>query len=308
MAYFLALDAGATKTDFALADETCVLTRVRVGTLKRMRADAQTAAANLEAALRQLTTQTGISMGAIKRTCIGTAGNTVPLVTDWLCEAFGARVGGSLFLLGDVEIALDAAFPGQPGVLVLAGTGSNLAGRAPDGTLHTAGGWGPALADQGSGHRIGQQALRAICAAEDAGRPTTLKAAVLAFWQLASFYQLVEHANVMPPPDFSKLTHIVAGCALAGDALAEEVLRGQGEELSAVVSTLIWRLREHSGDPSFLPPLAFAGSIMEKVSLVRDTLTETLSREFNGIMALPGVVDPIDGALWRARTGTGFTE
>src|ERR1022692_2933365 len=53
---------------------------------------------------------------------IGTAGNTVPLVTDWLRDSFAARVSGELILLGDVEIALDAAFHGGPGVFVLAGT------------------------------------------------------------------------------------------------------------------------------------------------------------------------------------------
>ncbi len=38
-------------------------------------------------------------------------------------------MSGELILLGDVEIALDAAFHGGAGVLVLAGTGSNVAGR-----------------------------------------------------------------------------------------------------------------------------------------------------------------------------------
>lgn len=306
MAYFLALDAGATKTDFALADESRVLARVRTGTLKRMRADAQTATNNLQSALEELTHETGLSMQAIERTCIGTAGNTVPLVTDWLREAFRAHVGGALFLLGDVEIALDAAFPGQAGVVVLAGTGSNLAGRAPDGTLLTAGGWGPALSDQGSGHRIGHQALRAICTARDEERTTTLQAAVLDFWKLASFDGLVEHANLVPPPDYSQLAQVVAGCAQAGDAVAQEVLRGQGEELAAVIGVLIRRLRKHASDPAWLPSIAFTGSIMEKVSMVREALITALQREFGSVTALPGVIDPIDGALWRARTGTGF--
>ena len=157
MPYFLALDIGGTKTDYLLADETSELARVRTGTIKRMRTDASTAAANLDQALAELTALTGVSMRAIARTCIGTAGETVPLVTNWLREAFAARVSGDLLLLGDVEIALDAAFHGNIGVLAMAGTGSNVAGRMPDGTLITAGGWGPELADQGSGHKIGRE-------------------------------------------------------------------------------------------------------------------------------------------------------
>ena len=84
MSFFLALDAGGTKTDYLLADETRELARVRTGTIKRMRVDAATASQNLESALAELTAQTGISMAAITRTCIGTAGESVPLVNDWL--------------------------------------------------------------------------------------------------------------------------------------------------------------------------------------------------------------------------------
>ena len=37
MIFFLALDAGGTKTDYVLADEMCELALVRTGTIKRMR-------------------------------------------------------------------------------------------------------------------------------------------------------------------------------------------------------------------------------------------------------------------------------
>ena len=167
MSFYLAIDAGGTKTDYVLANDSEVLARVRTGTIKRMRTDAATAGANLDQALKELTAATGVAMGEIQTTCVGTAGETVPLVADWLREAFAARVGGELLLLGDVEIALDAAFFGKPGVLIMAGTGSNVAGRAHTGALTTVGGWGPALADQGSGHRIGLMALRGAFRAID---------------------------------------------------------------------------------------------------------------------------------------------
>ncbi len=62
MSFFLALDAGGTKTDYVLADETRELARVRTGTIKRMRVDAATACQNLESALAELSAHTGISM------------------------------------------------------------------------------------------------------------------------------------------------------------------------------------------------------------------------------------------------------
>jgi glucosamine kinase len=306
MPYFLALDIGGTKTDYLLADDTRELGRVRTGTIKRMRTDATTAATNLDQALSELTTLTGISPQAITRTCIGTAGETVPLVTNWLREAFASRVSGKLTLLGDVEIALDAAFQGRVGVLAMAGTGSNVAGRMPDGTLITAGGWGPELADQGSGHKIGREGIRAAFLAKDEGRPSILLNAILDFWQLASIDLLIEYANSRPAPDFSRLTEVILHCANQGDAVAAEVLRREGEDLAWLVRVVLRRLQSATptNSTSTLPSLAFTGSIMEKVQPVRDALITAVRSEFPTIQTLNGVIDPIAGALWRARTAT----
>jgi glucosamine kinase len=304
MSFFLALDAGGTKTDYMLADETRELARVRTGSIKRMRVDAATAGQNLDSALLQLTAQTGISIASITRTCIGTAGESVPLVRDWLQAAFSARVGGGLLILGDVEIALEAAFPGHAGVLAMAGTGSNVVGRTKGGLLLTAGGWGPALADQGSGHRIGLESLRAIFLAKDQERQTLLQSAVMEFWKLPSLDSLIEYANSQPAPDFSKLTGIVVRCAELGDEIALAVLRQQGEELAYLIQLVIRRLRLHSKEPEWTPPMAFTGSILENVALVREALIAAVQREFPAVQAPDKVVDPVEGALWRARTGT----
>ena len=306
MPYFLAIDAGGTKTDFVLADEVKTLARHRTGTIKRLRTDTDTALRNLDAGLAELSAKSGLPIAEVLRTCIGTAGETVPLVADWLRETVAERVGGELLLLGDVEIALDAAFRGGPGIVVLAGTGSNVAGRTPSGALATSGGWGPMLADQGSGHAIGTRALRGIFMAIDEGRTTELQDAVLRFWGLASLDLLVEHANRTPTPDVSRLTHLVLECAERGDAVAREVLRTEGEQLASLVQLLVRRLRTMQDDPKFLPPLAFAGSIMERVKPVRDALVNTLRREFPLLTVSAGVVDPIEGALWRARDGEAF--
>jgi glucosamine kinase len=312
MSFYLAVDVGGTKTDYLLADDHRELARIRTGSIKRLRVDAGTAAHNLDQSLSELTALTGISMSSITRTCIGTAGESVPLVTNWLRDAFRTRVSGPLTLLGDVEIALDAAFPGQPGIIVIAGTGSNVAGRSHTGSITTAGGWGPALADQGSGHRIGSSALRAIFRAIDesggrefAATATTLLPAVLDFWNLPSLDHLIEHANSTPAPDVSCLTSLVLECAQKGDLIAQHVLEHEGQELGALVLLVIHRLLHLAPSTlpqsSWVPNLAFAGSILQNVAPVRDSLLNTVRCEFPAIHALPNFIDPIQGALWRAR-------
>lgn len=306
MSFFLAIDVGGTKSDYALVNESSVLARVRSGTIKRMRVDAETAAYHLDQALRELTSLSGVHLHSVVQTCVGTAGETVPLVTEWLRQEIPARVGGDLLVLGDVEIALDAAFPGRPGLLVLAGTGSNVAGRTPRGEILTAGGWGPALADQGSGHRIGLEALRALCLAMDSGVESSLLPAVLHFWKLGSIRDLIASANACPAPDCSQLVKIVMECAEHGDAVAQAVLDQQGTELARLACLLICRMRERMNDSSFTPALAFAGGIMEKVHRVRDALLAAVKEQFPDAAATAGIVDPLEGAIWRARNGTGF--
>lgn len=303
MALYLAVDLGGTKTEYVLADETQELARVRSGTIKRMRTDATTAEQNFDQAIRELEAKSGRSIRDVTRSCVGAAGVTVALVTDWIKKIFAEHVGGSLILVGDVEIALDGAFFGGPGVLVMAGTGSNVAGRTTAGRLTTAGGWGPVLSDQGSGSRIGQQALRDAALALDEERATILLPAILKAWNLKDFDELVAYANQIPAPDFTKLAPVVVSCADAGDAVAQQVLRREAEELAHLARIVIDRLRREDSRPDWLPDLAFTGSILEHVSAIREGIVEILRQELPDLKVVPGMVDPTAGALWRARHG-----
>ncbi len=310
MPLYLAIDAGGTKTDYLLAQDGATLARVRGGCIKRMRVDEATATAHLADALAALSGASGRSLREVERTCVGTAGDTVPLVTEFLRGALSARVGGELVLVGDVEIALDAAFRGGPGVLVLAGTGSNVAGRRADGTLLNAGGWGPLMADQGSANRIGLSGLRAGFLARDEGLPTRLLAEAARFWELASEGDLIAFANSVPAPDFSRLAETVHRCAREGDAVAGEVLAREGRELGYLVRLVVRGIVHGPAAPgaAAMPRIAFAGSVMERVQAVRGALLAEVRSEFPGISEVEGVVDPIVGALWRARRGSTATE
>lgn len=304
MQYFLGVDAGGTKTEFVLGDDSRELARVRTGTIKRMKADAATAEANLQTALRELQTAAAIPIASITRCCIGTAGDTVPLVVNWLREAFARHVGGELVIVGDVEIALDSVFFGGRGVLVLAGTGSNVAGRSATGRIVTAGGWGPALADQGSGHFLGLEALRRGFLAIDQQRPTSLLNDAQAFWKLGSLAELIEFANTNPAPEFSRLAPLVIAAAEQGDVVAQEVAAQGGVDLAALAGLVIERIRslEANAASAFdVPAVALAGSILERAAPVRNALIAELCKRYPGIEVRDAPADPPAGALWAAR-------
>lgn len=301
MAYILAVDAGGTKAEFLLAEDGRELARARTGTIKRVNADASDAERNLEHALRELELQTGIALSRVTSTCIGTSGSSVPLVTDWLRQTFGKRVGGTLTIVGDEEIALDAVFEGGRGVLALAGTGSNIAARDANGSILNAGGWGPMLADQGSGHWIGMEALRRGFLARDEDRPTQILERARQLWNLPSIDALIEFANAGRPQRYaSQLAREVVAAADEGDAVALEILERGGAELAYLAQLLIERMRKREGSAFTTPRVAMAGSILASVSRVREAFQHALKAHYSDVQFIPEISDPVRGALWRA--------
>ncbi|HEY2037372.1 MAG TPA: BadF/BadG/BcrA/BcrD ATPase family protein [Steroidobacteraceae bacterium] len=299
MTYFLGIDAGGTSTRAALADDTHVLGRAKSGSIKLMRVSAVQAEANLRWLIAELTKSSGIAITEVASTCVGIAGNSVSSVTGWVWQTLGPILRGDLCVCGDVDIALDAAFPGEAGVLVIAGTGSNILGRTSQGELVTVGGWGPLLADEGSGHWIGQQALREALRQQDEQGSSKLLNALAAEWRADMLEQLVEIAHAIPPPDFAALTSSVVAMAAKSDPLAKAVLRAGGRALGRDASLALRKML--ALEPAAPRRVAYTGSVLEHIPLVRQSMITRIRHDYPGTTILPRAVDPTEGALWRAR-------
>jgi N-acetylglucosamine kinase-like BadF-type ATPase len=210
-------------------------------------------------------------------------------------------VGGVVEVCGDEEIALDAAFKGGVGILVIAGTGSNAIGRGVSGRLVGAGGWGPVLGDEGSGFWIGLEAIRAGLKARDrTGVSSRLLGEIQREWGSGSLGELVAMANRRgglegEAPDFAELAPVVARCAEDGDALAGSVLERAGMELAELVRVVVQRLEVAEVE------VAYTGSVLECAGAVREAMVKELRTSLPMARAREGAVDPLEGALWRAR-------
>lgn len=309
MSLFLAIDAGGTKTQCLIADGDRVLARAATGTVKLMRVSEQEATARLQAMLAEVAVAAGVSLGQVTRTCFGLAGVSGPAVQAWARRTVTAVVAGELILCGDEEIALDAAFAGGPGILVIAGTGSNALGRSASGEHFGAGGWGPVLGDEGSGYWIGLESIRAALRAQErtgvGGVSSCLLREIERHWELNSVAELVAMANQRTfsggasPPDFAALAPVVARCAERGDALAAGILERAGEELAELVSVVFHKM--HAGPTEI--GVAFTGSVLAQIATVRGAMVARLAVAVPSARVRDAAVDPLDGALWRARHG-----
>lgn len=307
MRLFVAIDAGGTKTQCLIADDERILARTATRTVKLMRVSGPEATARLRAMLAEVAAAAGVSLGQVERTCFGLAGVSSPAVQAWARRAVSEVVAGELILCGDEEIALDAAFAGGPGILVIAGTGSNAIGRAAGGDVYGAGGWGPVLGDEGSGYWIGLEAIRAALRAQDrigiGGQPTCLLREIERHWELNSVAELVAltnqrtFSNGASPPDFAALAPVVARCATEGDALAAGILERAGEELAELVSVVFHKMHAPPAEIG----VAYTGSVLAQIAPVRQAMMARLVVAVPGARVRDVAVDPLDGALWRAR-------
>src|SRR5262249_61200260 len=74
---------------------------------------------------------------------------------------------------GDAVLAHAGALGGEPGVVLIAGTGVVALAIDADGALRTVDGWGPWLGDEGGGAWMGASGLRAALRALDGRGPST---------------------------------------------------------------------------------------------------------------------------------------
>jgi len=299
--FYLAIDAGGTKTECAVADQSNILGRASGPSIKITRIARSEAYASLKYVIGEALSQAQIGAQQIQRSCAGVSGASIPEVRDWAAESLEKHVSGEVIVTTDSLIALEAAFYGDSGVLVISGTGSSVLGRNQMGLTARAGGWGPLISDEGSAHWIGRAAVAAAMRESDGGSASTLLAAILRHWNLKSSSELVALCNTLPPPRFAELLPRVMECAAAGDRQCLELLAAAGGELADLVGIVVHRLWGKEGFARV--SVACAGGVLRHAADVHRALEQRLKQKIPQVAVRPGTVDPVLGALWIARQG-----
>ncbi len=157
---------------------------------------------------------------------VGAAGAwTAPLAAQQLALRLAAATGSAVAVASDVVTAHAGALGGEPGVLLIAGTGAAALGVDADG-IRLVDGWGPDIGDFGSGSWLGREAVRAVQrAAVGLGPATSLSAAVASHIAPASD-PIVWTAQQEPlARALGTLAPLVLDAAEAGDAAALGIAR-----------------------------------------------------------------------------------
>ncbi len=298
MSLVLGIDGGGTHTRASIVDGDKVLGHGMSGSIKHLRVGAEVAEVNLRAVLKDVYAQAGIK--GVDAACCGIASVTMPGIREWVRSVFDDFGVKRSEVVGDQVIALDAAFKGGPGILQIAGTGSNTIGRAPDGSIESAGGWSSRLGDEGSGYWIGLHSVRRALRAYDRGEPTQVLTKVGEIWGTPDLDDLVNVGDGTPSPDFAALAPLIYELALAGDHVAVGVLKQAAVDLTEFVLLVRDKLRTKHSIAGEVP-VAWTGGVVEKMTTVREAFFKGLRDVAPNLPIQDKPALSLDGAVWRAQ-------
>jgi N-acetylglucosamine kinase-like BadF-type ATPase len=158
MTYQVGIDGGGTKTELILVDAAGAIVAQHLAPgCNPSQIGPEKARAIVTDALAALLAQSKIEnlKSKITASLFCMAGNR----NFWRDSADALTGYGKIITTDDSQPVLELATEGKPGLVLHAGTGSFVAARAPDGSIHYAGGLGWKLGDPGSGFDLGRRAI-----------------------------------------------------------------------------------------------------------------------------------------------------
>lgn len=215
-------------------------------------------------------------------------------------KAYALRKGTALknvIVESDARAALEGAFHGGSGIILIAGTGSIAFGKDPKGKVHRVGGWGRMLGDEGSGYHVGRLGLTAVTRQQDGrGEKTVLTRMIAKEFGLTDQTAII-NAVYKNGFDIASVAPLVLKGAEKNDAVCRAVIENAVIELSwhilvaaekiSVASRKTVKEKIH---------VAFIGGLIANDTVISRMLTQYLKENFPMIDIIPPMLSPAAGA------------
>lgn len=256
---------------------------------------AQTAA---QAALAQA----NADASQVRAVCAGVAGASVEARRAGLENGLQALFPqGKIAVVPDFAVALAGAAGGQPGMIVIAGTGSVAYGDNGAGRTHRTGAYGYLIDDAGSGYGVGRAALAAVLrGADGCGPPTALTERVLAALGLGLVGEIVPnvYGGRVDRVTIASLARTVAQSANEDDdAQARAILMRAGGALAQLAQG-VTSATFADGDGTF--PVVPIGGLWNAGAVLTDVFWRSLTRFAPHALLSEALYPPVYGAVLRA--------
>lgn len=174
----------------------------------------------------------------------------------------------------DVYVALMGFTRGNPGAVLISGTGSMACGIDAHGAYHTAGGWGQVLGDEGSAYHMALKGIKAAIRAYDGlSENTQLTTRLKKYFELEKMPDIIEKVYD-PPIEKSAIAAFaveVAAAAEEGDAVALSIQENQADWLYKLAIVIT--------NKCLTKNLGYYGSVLKKNDTIRMRLSARLAND-----------------------------
>jgi glucosamine kinase len=198
-----------------------------------------------------------------------------------------------LLVTSDAELAIEGAFGGGNGVILITGTGSIALARLGKNKLQRCGGWGIELDDEGSGAWIGREGLTAVVRALDGrGRDTKITEIIGDLYPTIDIKvpRTIVKAYAERTFEYHMISPHVMKCADEGDEVCLEIINRASFHLMELLEVL------QAGFKTKTVPVALMGGIIDAKTLLAKKLEERISKHKKLKMIKPEGT-ALDGAL-----------
>jgi len=246
MEYFCGIDGGATKTTCVITDENLNSMASLKGAASSFLKDGELRVASIIVDLiRKSLKIANIKPASLTGVVVGSTGagreKDALRLSNKIKEAF--KNNGLNYLnfkvVSDAQIALEGAFGGEPGAILIAGTGSIMYAKNKLDEIKRVGGFGRLIGDEGGGNKIGLRGLIGCAKAFDNRGINTLL-----------IQKLKNHFNIYSAPaliDFvynknfpvANFAPYVIEAAAEGDKLSITILEEEANELILHIKAML---------------------------------------------------------------------
>ena len=298
MNYIIGLDGGGTKTKCIIADETGKpLLETSGGPSGIISKGADKAASNILELISSSINKLNASVEDVTIILAGVAGAGRKFHADQLKSLLLGKLPAGftkVYIESDARIALEGALAGEPGAVLIAGTGSVIFGKDNAGKIHRAGGFGKVIGDEGSGYSIGIKTLRLISNMIDSRK--TAGKILDRFREIYHINNEDDLINLVHNPgfDIASIAMFTIKNADEGIKEAEEILEEESEELIKHIKVIKSRM-------GFEPlKLVLIGSLLENNNYYLNLLTEKI-KKIKNIELIERKYSPEMGAIIMGR-------
>lgn len=302
MSYIIGIDGGGTKTHCMLANlDGTVVSECYGGPSNFLVQGIEPVCKTLLELIKSCTSKNNISIEAVEIILLGTTGAGRRSDAELLEQKFLEYIKMEKTIVkkfrveSDARIALEGAFSGNPGSILIAGTGSIMFGKDSKGNIHRVGGFGRFLGDEGSGYMLGKKGLVAVSKEFDGrGSKTLITELVKEKFKIDSPEILITeiYKNNF---DIASAAPLVIEAAEKFDEAAKRIVDEETDELLLHIAAMQKKLDQE------ILMVAFIGSIISNKNIFSNTLQKKITEKLSRVVVKDAENSPAMGAVLMAK-------